>query len=372
MKKNSFLFIIALLLLFSLSACNCVLIEKDSVTQYKPINQAQEEDVKVQILSYTGICNGIIYDYIEDYSRIIFAQNTSSDENEVLNLFNYNTETKKDEAYIADIKDNIDAKYDSVSNGIYYVEYNKNTNTSRIMWTDLNNKITTGITDLINSQDLCWYLTKDGNVLYAAGDGRIYFADKNGVYNIYNISSNVTIKKIGYLPKDKNVVFLSHDTQTNSNILYRMSLAEDKKTLIPMELNITDFETDENNDKIAYIKTNSTGLPILYSYDFNTGIKHQIYKGNIQKISLSPNGKYCAIITNPTDSLPIISLWLLSTDNDFKPSQLVVNINPIGNINWSKTKNDIYFSVTEENNEKNEYSIMKLNFRLKNDVKRQP
>ena len=243
----------------------------------------------------------------------------------------------------------ISAKIARNTSEIFYTEKNsvlkktilskislEGTKKTQILQTDINSSIP-------------YYVTDDGLLFYINEKNEIIIAESDGSTSVLlRLPSKNTVRKIAYSEQGNFVVFLASVAQeggNSSSILYRLNLYG-SKSLGEIDINVSDFVISEKHSTTVYVKSTMSGTDHVYIYDHTSALRKFLLSNNIEKISLSAEGKYILFVAKITEGLPTQSIWLANYETG-AAVQLTVNTKILGQVFSSGSEDCIFFTETE-------------------------
>jgi len=380
MKKpfwGVFAFITALLIITAIYSNSRIKRDVPILLVKKDIN-ASSDIVQAEILSYEEICEGIIYDINNSNDKILVAlamqtdpQTGLSSDKQYMSTNLYDVKTSQMKLFNFDLTDHVSACFDENMLGVYYLSMDKNQDRA-IMYTTIDNnktkiiagkeeKITTGI------------IRAGKYVIYGTNDGKIKIADSKDYKKIiYEMGDKYTVKKIRYFVKSQICIVQAENKNNNQNPLFMIDTANGDMRLI--DINVIDFDTDENGYSVVYITKIGQDENQIYLYDITSNARKFEKSGLIENVFFNKSGDAIAYIEKTKTEATVFNIGLIIKNGK-------KNIRIISDIKLSNKKlvfvDDyiIYFSeMTSKTAELNttpihEYKIKKIVFSLLDEIK---
>lgn len=206
----------------------------------------------------------------------------------------------------------LEARIDSERGAIYYKERD-NSQVSSIYETDYRGEMRTLLTTGTANNYLAWCLSELGTFVYVDEQNRIIRRNDDSQELLYELPKEYAVKKLAYC-EGEGLIMLSAATSATSTILYRLSV--DTGTLSSIDVNVSDFSVSYAAKTTAYIKANSSGADMIYTYSHVTLLRRYYTTANIDKLTISPSGSYIAYVSKITEGLPTQSIVIVSTQNN--------------------------------------------------------
>ncbi|MEG0681201.1 MAG: hypothetical protein RR581_06195 [Eubacterium sp.] len=352
------LLFVAIPLLFT--GCRSFLIPQDlPIPLNNDYNLKQNQQNKIEILSFETISNGIIQDISYDGTTLLLLNIAEAPPITFnIDLLKISTNENKLTSFVNSDKREINALFDEYSTGVFYIEENLDTSNNKmynqLVWTSLDrsNTKTISLPDENVSKNIC--TLNDNNIIYTNSNNEIVVADSKGNRTVYNTSRNITITSINSSPKDNKIFFTGENPTNEKQInLYSADLtgSSGEVTTTLIDENVLNFDVNRQKSTLIYTQANGDQRRIM-CYNFNTNIQPSVVsEGNFTSAVYAPNAErilYSQFSSTNTRSSQ--SIWIMDNNGKNK-MQLSAPLTLTSKIISHPYKSTIYFSVEKKYDE---------------------
>lgn len=335
--------------------------------QEKPNTLIQEQDNSSlnKIEGFKSITPGIITDISSNGDNIILlkqndidADDTSSEDSIVYNMFSYNLKNEEIQSIVSSKSNIISSKLDTKEEGFYYIE-NKSESLYGLFWIDTNGDKKISISPSEHLLNPNFHITPNNTIYYGTKDGKIVHTDKDQILFTIEMDPSYDIQQI-YYNKKKDLIFLSAYKDDALNLYSINSKAEELTLLIP---NIVgDFKISNDGKKVLYTSTMpDSNKRILCILELESGEITKIVEGYIQEPSFSPQGDQIAYLERVDSNSDMQNLWVYNFETA-KPKKLASNLKASSKIYWHPRENKLFFSIYDTIEGQLTSNIYSLNF----------
>ena len=350
MKRRFKLFIAIVVVLCLLSACAPTYLTRDKFYTYNdPQKNDQQENMmsSLNVEQQISLFEGTVLFYDSDLDIAICSQPVRNNDglNSELVIF-------KDESIVTlSQRSNqyVSARIAADTSEIFYVEKNNILKKTILSKIDFKGAKKTQLVQIDINSTLPYFVTHDGVLFYVNEKNEIISIDQNNnEKTLHKLPLKNSVRKIAYCEDDDFIIFLANVAQeggNSSNILYRLNL-QGNSSLGEIDINVSDFVLSEKLHSTSYVKSTMSGMDHIYIYDHESALRKFLLSNNIERISISSEGKYIFFIAKITEGLPTQSIWLANFETG-TAVQLTVNTKITGQIYSTKAEDGIIFTESE-------------------------
>jgi hypothetical protein len=364
--------------------CVGILYSKSVIKRDVPIlveddNNVSENMIQANIVSYSEVCKGILYDINEDDAKYLVTIPMQSDlqtgietgkEYMSTNLFDENT--SQISIFNFDLTDHVSTCFDSVMAGAYYISSDANQH-RKLMYTTIDNTKT--ITIASEDENISTGIVRAGSyVVYGTSDGKIKLSNIDGYKKLlYKLDDKYIIKKVRYFIGSQICIVQAENTDNEQNPLYMIDTASGDIRVI--DINVEDFDANEESYSVVYI-SKITDNNQIYLYDISSDTRQLEKSGTlIENVFFNDQGDKIIYIERTKEEATSFNVGLV-IKNGLNNIRLISDVKLANRKIILDNANTIYYSeirsTTEENSKtvNTEYSVLKCTFSLEFDNNR--
>lgn len=341
-----------------------ILVERTQVATSTAIVQAD-------IVSYETVCPGIIYDIDQNSGNYLLTLPMQSDiqtgidaGKKYMSVNLYNASTKQTSVFNFDLTNHISACFAKDATGVYYISSDARQR-KELMYTTIDNSKTISIAG--GDEKISTSICRAGeSIVYGTQDGKIILVNAAGEKKeLFALNEPIAIKKVCFFPTSQWAIVLTENQKTKQTPLYVIDITN--KNMKNIDLNVEDFDANEEKALIAYITKAESGSQI-YSYDIRKNRKTYLKSGLVENVFFSPSGEKAAYFERTKDGASTVHIGLVDLTSGIANIRLVSDVR-LGNrkIVWSG-ENTILFSehrsltTKSEIGESLEYVVQKCEY----------
>jgi len=365
MKKKLSIGIISLMIL-SFTGCSSFFLQEDEPVISEQNNgiastEQSSEQNGFQVASVQRLTEGIVYDISSNGSELLVGTSTypSVDDQEqtetsYINLGLYRFDTNQTNPLLETAKNQVNGILDDANNGYYYLEFREEENETgpyRLVWSDLDGSVTRNLSDSEESVSPVFSMYDKNRIIYGNQRGQVKLLQVSELKEnrrirttTYQLSENMPIDQINYLPNEELAVFSSRNEESGTKDLYYAYLNGTSPEPVLVRENIRNFSLSPLSHTLLYTVGNGDNVPVLNAYDLREDRTTTLYEGNVGVFRASPDGNV-VFSERPDSSSTNQNLWIVDLEGN-NLSQIASNLNVAGNnIVFSPSRNDLYLTV---------------------------